>query len=699
MTVKKKLILEGLDCANCSAKIEKEINDFDGVSASLSFATKTLSLEYNEGKLDLDDVNRIVKKHEPHVQVIDSESDDRPNLLDKNIFEENKVQILRLISSAILLGLGIFLNIDGQYKFILFIASYLIVGAEIVLRAGRNLINGSVFDENFLMSIATIGAFIIGEYAEAVAVMLFYQTGELFQDIAVNSSRKSISDLLNIKAEYANLKTDKGIIEVSPDDVEIGDFIVVKPGEKVPLDGEVIEGYSMVDTSALTGESLPRDVESSSEILSGFINLNGVLTVKVKKRFEDSTVSRILELVENASSRKAPTENLITKFARYYTPIVVLAASLIAIVPPLILQAPFNEWIYRALIFLVISCPCALVVSIPLGFFGGIGSASKHGILIKGANYLEALNDLDTIVFDKTGTLTKGVFKVTDIGSKGKYSKDEILEFAAYAEAMSNHPIAHSIKSEYGQDIHESKILEHEEIAGKGIRVKFEDKNILAGNKRLMVDYKINFDETEEIGTIVYVAVDNKYQGHVIISDQLKDDSISAIQSLKEKGIQKLIMLTGDTRKVGEKVARELGLSKVYSELLPQDKVAKMEEIESRRSKNKKIAYVGDGINDAPVLAGSDIGIAMGGLGSDAAIEAADIVIMNDEISKISTSINIAKNTKQIVYQNIVFALGVKGIFLLMGAFGIATMWEAVFADVGVTVLAVLNSIRILMYK
>lgn len=699
MTVKKKLILEGLDCASCSAKIEGELNKFQGVSANINFATKTLSLEYADDDFDIDNIGKVIKKHEPHVEIIDTDLKEASPHIKEGIFQENWLQILRLLSSGILLILGLVLNIDIEYTLLLFIASYLIVGAEIVLRAGKNLVGGRIFDENFLMSIATIGAFLIGEYAEAVGVMLFYQVGELFQDIAVNSSRRSISDLLNIKAEYANLKTENGIIEVNPDQIEIDDIILIKPGEKVPLDGQVIDGYSTVDTSALTGESIPRDIEASDEILSGFINLNGVLTVRVKKRFEDSTVSRILELVENASSRKAPTENFITKFARYYTPIVVLAALFIALVPPLILQASFNDWIYRALIFLVISCPCALVVSIPLGFFGGIGAASKHGILIKGANYLEALNDLDTVVFDKTGTLTKGVFKVTDIISQGKYSKEEILKFGAYAESMSNHPIANSIKSEYGDHIDSSKINEYEEIAGKGIKVNFEDKTILAGNKKLMEDYKIAYQDTESMGTLVYIAVDNSYEGHIVISDELKDDSISAINSLKEKGIKNLIMLTGDNKKVGESVAKQLGLNQVHAELLPQDKVSKMEEIENNRKPNKKIAYVGDGINDAPVLAGSDIGIAMGGLGSDAAIEAADIVIMNDQISKIARSLDIARKTKKIVYQNIVLALGIKGIFLIMGAFGLATMWEAVFADVGVTILAVLNSVRILRFK
>lgn len=698
MTVKKKFILEGLDCANCSAKIEKELNDIHGVSATINFATKVLFLTDSRDAFNLDDVTTIVKKHEPDVMVIDKE-EEREEGINKHTLQENKLQIIRLLSSGILLILGITLNLGTQYSFILFIASYLIVGADIVSRAIRNLTKGFVFDENFLMSIATIGAFLIGEYAEAVGVMLFYQTGELFQDIAVNSSRKSISALLNIKAEYANLKTENGIVQTDPEKIAINDLIVIKPGEKVPLDGEVIEGYSAVDTSALTGESVPRDIEPSNEILSGCINLNGVLTVKVTKRFEDSTVSRILELVENASSRKAPTENFITKFARYYTPIVVFAALFIAIIPPIILQASFNDWIYRALIFLVISCPCALVVSIPLGFFGGIGAASKQGILIKGANYLEALNDLDTVVFDKTGTLTKGVFKVTEVVSNGRYTKEQLLALGAYAESMSNHPIANSIKNEYGKPIDDAKIMEYEEIAGKGIKVKVSEKNILAGNTKLMRDYNINHEKIDAIGTLVYIAVDNIYEGHIVISDELKEDSISAIQSLKDKGIEKLIMLTGDTKKVGEKVGDVLGLSEVYAELLPQDKVSKMEQIEGRRSKNKRYAYVGDGINDAPVLAGTDIGIAMGGLGSDAAIEAADIVIMNDEISKIATSLDIARKTKRIVYQNIIFALGIKAIFLIMGAFGIATMWEAVFADVGVTVLAVLNAIRILRYR
>lgn len=699
MTIKKKLILEGLDCASCSAKIEKEINDFNGVAANLNFATKILSLEFNEEKFSFDNISKIVKKHEPHVEIIDRESYKSKEIFNKNIFEENKLQILRLITSGLLLLLAIGLNIQGQYKFILFMTSYLIVGGEIVIRAARNLVKGLVFDENFLMSIATIGAFLIGEYAEAVAVMLFYQVGELFQNVAVNSSRRSISDLLNIKAEYANLKTQDGIIQARPEEVGIGDIIIIKPGDRVPLDGQVIDGYSMVDTSALTGESIPREIEESHDILSGFINLNGLLTVKVTKKFEDSTVSRILELVENASSRKAPTENLITKFARYYTPAVVVAALVIATIPPIVLQADFSAWIYRALVFLVISCPCALVVSIPLGFFGGIGAASKNGILVKGANYLEALNDVDTIVFDKTGTLTKGVFKVSDIISKGKFAKEEILEFAAYAESMSNHPIANSIKNRYDKDIDSNKVSNYEEIAGKGIKVNYEGKNILAGNKKLMEDYNIDYEVMDTLGTIVYLAVDNKYEGQISISDELKDDSISALKALREKGIEKLIMLTGDRKKVGEAVGSKLGLNKVYSELLPQDKVTKMEEIEKDRSKNKKVVYVGDGINDAPVLAGSDIGIAMGGLGSDAAIEAADIVIMTDEISKIPTSLNIAKKTRSIVYQNIVFALGVKALVLIMGAFGLATMWQAVFADVGVTILAVLNAIRILRFK
>lgn len=559
---------------------------------------------------------------------------------------------------------------------------------------------GQVFDENFLMSVATIGAFAIGEFAEGVAVMLFYQIGEFFQGRAVNRSRKSIADLMDIRPDYANLKLENEVKKVSPQEVKINDYIVIKPGEKVPLDGVVVEGESMVDTSALTGESVPREVKKDNDVLGGFINKNGVLTVKVSKEFEESTVSKILELVENASSKKAPTENFITKFARYYTPIVVFAALGLAVIPPLVIQgATFAEWIYRALTFLVISCPCALVISIPLGFFGGIGGASKNGILIKGGNYLEALNSVDTVVFDKTGTLTKGVFKVTDINPSKDISKEELLEYAAFAESYSNHPIATSILNAYSKEIDKEKIENYEEIAGHGIKVNVKGKEVLAGNIKLMDLNKIQHKLVEDMGTVIYVALDGNFAGSILISDEVKIDSKNAIKGLKDIGIKKTAMLTGDNKKVGVKIANELGLDEVYAELLPDQKVEKLEMLDKQKSEKGKLVFVGDGINDAPVLARADIGVAMGGLGSDAAIEAADVVLMTDEPMKLVNAIKIAKRTKKIVWQNIIFAFGVKAIVLLLGAGGHASMWEAVFADVGVALIAVLNAMRVLNVK
>ncbi|CZR04129.1 Cd2+/Zn2+-exporting ATPase [Trichococcus flocculiformis] len=530
--------------------------------------------------------------------------------------------------------------------------------------------------------------------------MLFYQVGEFFQNLAVNRSRRSIAELMDIRPDYANLKDGDDIKIVSPEDVLIGEYIIVKPGEKVPLDGVVVEGKSMVDTSALTGESVPREVEVGNEVYGGFINKNGLLTIEVKKEFGESTVSRILELVENASSRKAPTEQFITKFARIYTPIVVVAALALAIIPPLVVQgATFSDWIYRALVFLVISCPCALVVSIPLGFFGGIGGASKNGILIKGGNYLEALNNVDTVIFDKTGTLTKGVFKVTEIKAVQNISNDELLMYAAYAENYSNHPIAQSIVEAYGKEIDKGVIEAHEELPGLGLKVNVKGKEIFAGNAKLMAEKEIAIEENDDLGTIVYIAIDGSYAGSIIISDEIKKDSEKLVSDLKALGVKKTVMLTGDNKKVGDKVGKQLGLDVVYSELLPDQKVEKLELLYNQKSTKGRIVFVGDGINDAPVLARADVGVAMGGLGSDAAIEAADVVLMTDEPSKLITAIKISKRTRSIVLQNIVLAFVVKGIVLILGAGGLATMWEAVFADVGVALIAVLNAMRVMNTK
>lgn len=605
--------------------------------------------------------------------------------------------LMRLGGGAILAAAGMFLPVSGITELLIFLAAYLIVGGEVVLAAARNIVRGQVFDENFLMALATIGAFAIGEYPEGVAVMLFYQVGELFQGMAVNRSRRSITALMDIRPEFAYLKEGSNLRKVSPEEVRVGDSIVVKPGEKVPLDGIILEGSAMMDTSALTGESVPRSTQPGSQVLSGFINRNGVITIEVTKDFGESAVSQILELVQNATNNKAKTENFITKFARAYTPVVVITALLLAVVPPLVLSgATFSDWIYRALVFLVISCPCALVVSIPLGFFGGIGAASKNGILVKGSNYLEALNDVKIVVFDKTGTLTKGQFTVTGNVPAEGFTEQELLRVAAYAESHSSHPIAESIRAAYGEPIPGEAIKGYNEISGHGIAVTVEGQAVLAGNARLMEREGIASVIPQEYGTIVHIAVDKRYAGYLVIADEVKDDSLKAIQALNALGIHKTVMLTGDAAPVAESVGRQLGIQEIHAELLPGDKVAAIEQLEREKGPKEKIIFVGDGINDTPVLARADVGIAMGGLGSDAAIEAADIVIMTDEPSKIASAIGIAKRTRTIVWQNIAFALGVKAVFLLLGAFGIATMWEAVFSDVGVTVLAVLNSMRAL---
>jgi len=609
-------------------------------------------------------------------------------------------RLWRIIIGAAVLATAVLLSLNNEWlQIALFIISYIIVGGDVVKRAVKNIFKGQVFDENFLMSIATIGAFFIGEYPEGVAVMLFYQVGELFQSYAVGKSRKSIASLMDIRPDYANVKKGDELVKVDPDEVQIGDIIVIKAGEKIPLDGKVIEGSSMIDTSALTGESVPREVEVGSDILSGCININGVITAEVTKEFGESTVSKILDLVENASSKKSNSEQFITKFARYYTPVVVIIAVFLAIIPPLVIDgATFSDWIYRALAFLVVSCPCALVISIPLSFFGGIGGASKKGVLVKGSNYLEALAETEIVVFDKTGTLTKGVFNVQEIHPEG-VSKEELLELTAHAESYSNHPISLSLKRAYRKEIDNGRISDVEEISGHGVIATVDGKKVMAGNIKLMKMMDIPYFKGELIGTIVHVAVNNKYIGYIVIADEVKEDSAQAIKELKAANIKQTVMLTGDNKSIGSKVAKELGLDKVYAELLPADKVEKLEELFSQKSKKGKLAFVGDGINDAPVLARADIGIAMGGLGSDAAIEAADVVIMTDEPSKIATTMKISKKTLKIAHQNIVFAIGIKIIVLILSAFGITTMWAAIFADVGVTIIAVLNAFRALNVK
>ncbi|MDD2360678.1 MAG: heavy metal translocating P-type ATPase, partial [Syntrophaceticus schinkii] len=694
---KKTLVLAGLGCANCAAKIEHEVNKLAGVQhASLDFVAKRLIIYvYNErdlGKIT-SQATEIINKFEPDVEVIEEYGAGGIPVIEDEVV--NKNELIKIGVGAVLFAIALIFEFSFWTEFSLFLVSYLLVGGDILLRAVRNISRGQVFDENFLMSVATIGAFAIRQFPEGVAVMLFFKIGEFFEDLAVNRSRRSISSLMDIRPDYANLQVGDDIKRVSPEGVRIGDLIIVKPGERVPLDGVVVEGRSMVDTSALTGESVPRDVEQGSDILGGFINQNGLLKVQVTKGFGETTVSKILDLVQNAGSKKAPTENFITKFARYYTPVVVFGALAIALIPPLLIQgAAFSEWIYRALVFLVISCPCALVISIPLGFFGGIGGASKKGILVKGGNYLEALNNVDTVVFDKTGTLTKGVFKVTEVVPEDGFSRDDLLEMAAYAEVFSNHPIALSILRAYGKAVNKELVDEHDEVFGHGIKAAVGGREILAGNSKLMSREDIACDEADAPGTVVYVALDKTYAGYIVISDEIKEDSIDAIKALNEIGIRKTVMLTGDNRAVGEKVAEELGLDEVYTELLPDQKVKQVEQLEKEVPSAGKLVFVGDGINDAPVLARADIGVAMGALGSDAAIEAADVVLMTDEPSQLVGAIKIAKRTKNIVWQNIVFALGVKGIVLVFGAMGIATMWAAVFADVGVALIAVLNATR-----
>ena len=614
-----------------------------------------------------------------------------------------KKRLWQIIFGAVILAGGMYarnnLNISGNIELIIFLAAYIVTGHDILKKVGKNLSAGIIFDENFLMGVATVGAFLVGDYPEAVAVMLFYQVGELFQSYAVNKSRRSIAELMDIRPDHANVKRNGETIEVDPSEVKVGEIVIIKPGERVPLDGRVINGSSTLDTKQLTGESIPRDIAQGEHIISGCVNISGLLEIKVEKGFGESTVSKILDLVENASGRKASTENFITKFARYYTPIMVLCAVLLAVVPTIFMGfATFSTWAYRALTFLVISCPCALVISVPLSFFGGIGGASTKGILVKGSNYLEALSDVDTIVFDKTGTLTKGNFVVTETYPKN-CTAEELIETAAYAEMFSNHPISISLKAAYGRELSEGRVKNVEEIPGHGLRAEVDGRTVYAGNGKLMKRQNIDFEEPHKAGTIVHVAVNDNYAGCILISDELKPHVKEAMEDLRRAGVKKLIMLTGDNRKTGEAVAAELGLDQAYTDLLPTDKVEKFEEIISGEQGKGKAAFVGDGINDAPVLARADVGIAMGGLGSDAAIEAADVVIMTDEPGRIAQAMKISRKTLNIARQNIVFALGVKVLVLVLAAFGYATMWEAVFADVGVAFLAVLNAIRALKVK
>lgn len=618
--------------------------------------------------------------------------------------KQQKMIVRIVISFIMLIGLivgehtGLFEKLNIWLLLLLSLVPYLIIGYDILYKAVRNISHGQVFDENFLMMVATIGAFGVREFSEAVAVMLFYQVGELFQGYAVGKSRQSISDMMDICPEYANIEQNGALIQVDPDDVEVGDVIVIKPGERIPLDGIVLEGESLIDTAALTGESVPRRAGAGDEIISGCVNGSGTLKVKVTKEFDDSTVAKILELVENASSKKARVENFITKFAKYYTPIVTVGAVILALVPPLVLGGGWAEWIQRACIFLVISCPCALVISVPMGFFGGIGAASRIGVLVKGSNYLEAVAEMTTIVFDKTGTLTKGEFKVTEI-LPNDVSPEKLLETAALGEGYSNHPIAGSIREAYGKTLDMNRVSEAEEIAGHGIYVQVDGRDVLIGNEKLMKRENISYIPCTSVGTVVYVVCEGKFVGSIVISDTVKDGAKEAIRSMKQVGVRKCVMLTGDRKAAAEAVAAELDIDEVHAELLPADKVSQVERLLKNRSEKEKLAFVGDGINDAPVLTRADIGIAMGSMGSDAAIEAADVVLMDDDIRKIASIVRISRKTLAIVKQNIVFALAVKALVLILGAFGVANMWEAVFADVGVSVIAILNSMRALKTK
>ncbi|MCL1992784.1 MAG: cadmium-translocating P-type ATPase [Spirochaetes bacterium] len=701
--ITREFVLQGLECAGCAGKIEEAVKKMDGVkSVSINMATSKMRVEAVVQEAENENmykaIESIVHEYEPDVQV--SENIESPKTASDNV---SRPKIFWLAAGAAAFTGGMLfefvLNVGAAGRYIalaLFAVSYLWLGGKVLLRMARNISKGQIFDENFLMGIATLGAIAIGKYAEAVTVMLFYQVGEFFQEMAVAKSKKRISDLMNIRPDYANLKKDGQIIKVNPETVQIGDLFVVKPGEKIPLDGIVVEGESMLDTTALTGESVPRKASVEDAVLSGCINQNGVLMIRATQTFGESTVSKILDLVENAAHKKAPTETFITKFARYYTPAVVGFAVLLAVVPPLFFGGDWFDWISRALIFLVISCPCALVLSIPLGFMGGIGGASKKGILVKGGNYLEALANLDLVVFDKTGTLTRGVFKVTAIEAANGFNESELLEMTARAESFSNHPIAVSILKEYSGTIDKDSLSKYEEIAGYGVSVNANGKTIFAGNEKLMHKMGVTFTESTSLGTKVYVVVNGTFAGCVVISDEVKPDSYGLASALKEMGVRKTVMLTGDTQQIAEVIARDLRLDEMHASLLPHEKVEKLEALLKEKQPKKSLAFVGDGINDAPVLAMADVGVAMGGLGSDSAIEAADVVLMTDEPGKLTEAVKIARFTKRVVWQNIVVSLGVKFLFLFLATLGISSLWEAVFADVGVSLLAVLNSMRVM---
>ncbi|MCW8064679.1 heavy metal translocating P-type ATPase [Enterococcus lactis] len=686
--------LEGLDCANCAMKIEKGVQKINGVKeATVNFTSGKLTIDAEEDHLATieQETKKVVKELEPDVKVTEIDK----KKVSEHGNEKERNTLFRILFSLAGIALLLLFDFNEPIRLIGYLLIYLLIGYDVVKKAVMNIVKGKIFDENFLMSVATIGAMLIGEYPEAVAVMLFYQIGEYFQGLAVSHSRKSIRELMAIRPETAHVQTAEGLMTVNPEDVLIGQFVLVKPGERVPLDGTIIEGESLVDTSALTGESVPKSVYVGETVLSGFINKNKPFLVQVEKSYENSTISKLLELVENASSKKAPAENFITKFARYYTPVVVGLAVLLAVLPPLVVSgAAFSEWIYRALTFLVISCPCALVISVPLSFFGGIGGASKIGVLVKGSNYLELLAQTETVVFDKTGTLTKGDFSIQTINPTGIDPK-KFMQYVASAEQFSTHPIAQSVLEGYAGPLLPTANIQ--EFAGEGILAEVDGKQVLVGNHKLMERFEISFPSSQEIGTLLYLAIDQSYSGYLVIADTLKEDAVDALVQLKQAGVKNTVMLTGDSKKIADHIGKQVGVDKIYSELLPEDKVQRLEEI--LQSNNKKTAFVGDGINDAPVLARADVGIAMGGLGSDAAIEAADVVIMNDQPSKIAEAIHLAKKTLKIVKQNIVFAIGIKILVLSLGAFGFASMGDAVFADVGVTVLAVLNAMRSLHVK
>jgi len=692
--------LKNIDCAVCASKIETELKKVDQFkNAYVDPALNTLTIDSN----DLQLVETIIHKVEPDVKVEKLDRKIKPISADKSKIRQIIVRIL-LVLALFVVGMVFRKELQateyGWAEYLLFITAYIISGWGVILKAVKNALQGRVFDEHFLMTIATLGAIIIQELPEAVAVMWFYNVGEFVEGLAVNRSRNSIRALLEVRPEFANVITAGKIISKSPEDVSIGEKIIVKPGEKIPLDGIILEGSSLVDTYPLTGESIPRKCDPGENILAGMINKTGILTVEVTKNFNESSISKILELVENASSKKAETEKFITTFARYYTPVIVIIALCIAFLPPLFnSSAQLSDWVYRALVILVISCPCALVISIPLGYFGGIGGASRRGILVKGSNYLDALAKLKTIVFDKTGTLTRGVFKVTRIVPSNGYSESELLKFAAYAEYYSSHPIAQSVKEAFGNEIVAANISNHQEISGQGIKAEVNGDKIIAGNDRMLHTENIKHHICDVEGTVVHIAVNKIYAGYIIISDIIKDDAKQALDDLRKEGVTNITMFTGDNESSAKIVAAELGIESYKAELLPEDKLTGLEEIMSSGGANDTVAFVGDGINDSPVIARADVGIAMGALGSDAAVEAADIVIMTDHLSKIPEAVSIAKRTRNIVLQNIVFALAVKGMFVALGGFGLANMWEAVFADMGVALIAILNATRVLRIK